>query len=134
VIMSLESDAGVTLVIRVIRSFPHRNIRNIVIKNISLSLSTEELLDLTISNVATNTSLPPPFRRFVYDSMKIEHQAHGSKTSDPVINTEEDLKLFLLPGSSLAEQGVKNETEISLFKRADYEEYKHGPQHGQTQW
>ena len=66
--------------------------------------------------------------------MKIEHQAHGSKTSDPVINTEEDEKLFLIPGSKLDDQGVKNETEISLFKKADYYQYKQGPQHGQTQW
>lgn len=66
--------------------------------------------------------------------MKIEHQAHGSKTSDPVINTEEDEKLFLVSGLTLEQQGVKNETEISLFKKDDYYEYKQGPQHGQTQW
>ena len=62
--MSLENEAvvGVTLVIRVIRSFPHRNIRNLVLKNVSLSLTTEELLDLTKTEVASSTSLPPPFR------------------------------------------------------------------------
>ena len=60
--LDLESEAGVTLVIRVIRSFPHRNIRNIVLKNVSLSHTTEELLNLTLSSVTSNTSLPPPFR------------------------------------------------------------------------
>jgi len=132
--MNAETENGVTLVIRVIRSFPHRNIRNIVLKNVSLSLTTEELLHLTITNVASNTSLPPPFRKFGYDSMKIEHQAHGSKTSDPVINTEMDEKLFLVSGSTLDSQGVKNETEISLFKKSDYDEYRDGPEHGQTKW
>jgi len=66
--------------------------------------------------------------------MKIEHQAHGSKTSDPVINTEMDEKLFLVSGSTLDSQGVKNETEISLFKKSDYDEYRDGPEHGQTKW
>ena len=51
--------------------------------------------------------------------MKIEHQAHGSKTSDPVINTEKDEQLFLVSGVTLEHQGVKNETEISLFKKAE---------------
>ena len=40
-------------------------------------------------------SLPPPFRKFCYDTLKIEHQAHGAKTSDPVINTERDGELIL---------------------------------------
>jgi hypothetical protein len=57
-----QEDGGVTLVIRVIRSFPHRNIRNIVLKNVSLTLTTEELLEKTLAEVTSNTSLPPPFR------------------------------------------------------------------------
>jgi hypothetical protein len=28
------------------------------------------------------------FRKYEYDSLKIEHHAHGAKTSDPVINKE----------------------------------------------
>lgn len=131
--MALESDGAVTLVIRVIRSFPHRNIRNIVLKNVSLTMTTEQLLERILTEVGSSTSLPPPFRKFGYDSMKIEHQAHGSKTSDPVINTEKDEQLFLVSGVTLEHQGVKNETEISLFKKEDYVDYKQGPQHGQTQ-
>ena len=73
-------------------------------------------------------------RKFGYDSLKIEHQAHGAKTSDPVINTEEDERLMLRPGLSLAEQGVRHETEVSLFRLEDYLEYKKLPVHGQTQW
>jgi len=132
--MTHEAENGVTLVIRVIRSFPHRNIRNLVLKNVHLNITTEQLLDLAKSSVSSSSSLPPPFRKFAYDCLKIEHQAHGSKTSDPVINTEDDEKLLLKPGITLDQQGVKEETEISLFKKEDYYEYKAGPQHGQTQW
>ena len=56
------------------------------------------------------------------------------KTSDPVINTEDDEKLILRPGLSLGEKGVRQETEFSLFRLEDYLEYKKLPVHGQTQW
>ena len=145
-----ESDT-LTIPIRVIRSFPHRNIRNIVLKEVSSSTTTEKLIETTLANVSTNSSLPPPFRykhcgylyfttsiaefrKYSYDTLKIEHHAHGAKTSDPVINTENDQMLILQPGLSLEEQGVKNETELSLFKLEDYQEYKKLPVHGQTQW
>ena len=112
--------------------------RNYLIKLFPMLLQTPVFLLLSGKtwSIATLNSFSNADvdRKFGYDSMKIEHQAHGSKTSDPVINTEMDEKLFLIPGNSLASQGVKNETEISLFKRSDYDEYKDGPEHGQTQW
>ena len=74
------------------------------------------------------------YRKFSYDTLKIEHHAHGAKTSDPVINTEHDEELILKPGQTLQQQAVKNETELSLFKLEDYMEYKKLPVHGQTQW
>ena len=148
--MSSGDTGELTLTIRVIRSFPHRNIRNIILKTISPSLSTEALIDRTISEVSTSSALPPPFRlrkifpfhqltknvgrKFSYDTLKIEHHAHGAKTSDPVINTENDEELILKTGLSLVEQGVRHETELSLFKLEDYLEYKKLPVHGQTQW
>ena len=52
----------ITLPVRVIRSFPHRNIRNLVLKNISTSITTETLLETLLAEVTTNSSLPPPFR------------------------------------------------------------------------
>jgi len=123
---------GVTLVVRVIRSFPHRNIRNIVLRDVSLEITTDKLLQLAKETVSTSTSLPPPFRRYDYDCMKVEHQAHGSKTSDPVINTEGEV--LELGDVALTSVGIKNETEISLFRRSDYDDYKLGPNKGQTQW
>ena len=73
-------------------------------------------------------------RKFGYDSLKIEHHAHGAKTSDPVISTEHDDSLILEPGRSLRDQGLRHETELSLFRMEDYLQYKEMPVHGQTQW
>ena len=45
---------------------------------------------------------------------QIEFTAHGAKSSDPVINRDTDL--FLMPGSTLSQSGIKHETEVSFFK------------------
>ena len=86
-------------------------------------------LDLCPPDSQSNCS-----RKFGYDSLKIEHHAHGSKTSDPVISTEDDESLILQAGRSLGDQGLRNETELSLFRMEDYLQYKQLPVHGQTQW
>ena len=147
----MTEEATVTIPVRVIRSFPHRNIRNIVMKEVSLNITTEQMIENILTEVKTSTVLPPPFRlvqpglcpphsqsncsrKFGYDSLKIEHHAHGSKTSDPVISTEDDESLILQAGRSLGDQGLRNETELSLFRMEDYLQYKQLPVHGQTQW
>ena len=72
--------------------------------------------------------MPPPFRKFAYDTLKIEHQAHGAKSNDPLINKEGDESLILADDSrSLAESGVKDETTITFFKLDDYMKYKENP-------
>ena len=55
--------------------------------------------------------------------LQIEHQAHGAKTSDPVMNCEKDIELILKPGQSLSHSNVRHETEIAFFKLSDYQVY-----------
>ena len=52
----------VTIPVRVIRSFPHRNIRNIVMRDVSLAITTEQMIENILTEVKTSTALPPPFR------------------------------------------------------------------------
>ena len=51
-----------TIPVRVIRSFPHRDIRNLVLKDVDISITTDALIERTLTEVNTSTSLPPPFR------------------------------------------------------------------------
>jgi len=137
-------ESGVTVVLRVVRSFPHRNIRPLVLKEVPLSLTAQQFLDRSKEAVASDASFPPPFRKFTYDSLKIEHQAGGAKTSDPVISKERDETLVLIKPAdckdteiglkTIGELGVRNETEVSLFSWRDYAEYCEGDAHGQTKW
>nr|ACO10500.1 UPF0538 protein [Caligus rogercresseyi]ACO10887.1 UPF0538 protein [Caligus rogercresseyi] len=120
---------GVTLRIRIIRSFPHRNIRFITLHNVPLESTTvRDLLELTRAEIS-KSSLPPPFRTHPFDALKIEHNAFGAKTNDPVINREDDESLLMCEHELLLGDHplIRNESEIALFKLSDYREYLLSP-------
>jgi len=115
----------VRLVIRLVRSFTHKNIRNLVIRGdadkFSLTNTTvKELMILIRQKLCSdqiNPPLPPPFKTFDFNCMKIEHQAFGSKTNNTVINCENDEELILNENLTLLECGVKNETKFPFSTR-----------------
>ncbi|XP_071480864.1 UPF0538 protein C2orf76 homolog [Diadema antillarum] len=115
---------GVIVTIRLIRSFQHRNIKHVVFNHLNLDTTVEAFMAQVLEDIKTRPGLPPPLRKHAYDTMKIEHKAHGSKTSDPVINKENDEDLILKPERTLKACGIENETEISFFNRKEYEQYK----------
>ncbi|XP_047628072.1 UPF0538 protein C2orf76 homolog isoform X4 [Phacochoerus africanus] len=79
------------------------------------------------SDIPLKTSLPPPFRNYEYDKLKIVHQAHKSKTNELVLSLEDDDKLLLKEDSTLKAAGIANETEIAFFCEEDYKNYKANP-------
>lgn len=122
-----NEEKKVTLVLRLIRSFEHRTIRNIVYHDISVKVYVFDLIRFIKKDIQTRTSLPPPFRNFPFDTLKIQHKAFGAKTSDPVINTENDEELILSPNKTLEDCNIENETEISFFVLQDYRKYQENP-------
>jgi len=127
---NLSSSSSLVLGVRLIRSFQHRNIRRIVLKVSQEDLqgwTTQDLKRILDQKIPSESSLPPPFKKYAFDTFKIEHLAHKAKTSDPVINRENDQELILKEDVSLAESGVQHETELSYFKLEDYEAYKVDP-------
>lgn len=92
-----------------------------------MTQTVSELRQKILARLPSETSLPPPFRKFHYDTLKIEHQAHGAKTNDPLINKNDDESLVLEEEATLSDCGVKNETTISFFKKDDYLSYKDNP-------
>ena len=112
------------LTVRLIRSFEHGNVRPIVIKDVQLEMTVADFQQMIMEHVNKQTNLPPPVVNYAYDTMKIQHKAHGAKTNDPIINTENDEQLILKRDRSLKESGIENETEVSFFKMEDYKKYK----------
>lgn len=112
------------LTVRVIRSFEHRNIWHVIMRDVSSAITTVEFKKSVLSSLENNTSIPSAVRRYPYDTLKIEHVPHKAKSNDLVINTDDDDKLILLDHVALSEGGVVHETVLSLFKMDDYLQYK----------
>ncbi|XP_034510305.1 UPF0538 protein C2orf76 homolog isoform X1 [Ailuropoda melanoleuca] len=70
---------GVTITVRLIRSFEHRNFRPVVYHGVNLDQTTKEFILFLKQDIPLRTSLPPPFRNYKYDKLKIVHQAHRAK-------------------------------------------------------
>nr|XP_020462147.1 UPF0538 protein C2orf76 homolog [Monopterus albus] len=117
----------VVVTVRLVRSFEHRNFRPVVLHGVSLDQTVHEFIQLVRDDIATRPGLPPPFRKYAYDTMKIIHQAHGAKTNELVMSLDDDKLLILQCGQTLRASGVANETEVAFFRKEDYDLYKANP-------
>nr|XP_020039671.1 UPF0538 protein C2orf76 homolog isoform X2 [Castor canadensis] len=100
----------VTITVRLIRSFEHRNFRPLVYHGVNLDQTVKEFLAF-----------------LKQDKLKIIHQAHKSKTNELVLSLEEDDRLLLREDSTLRAAGVASETEIAFFCEEDYKKYQANP-------
>jgi hypothetical protein len=118
------------ITVRIIKSFPYRNIRNHVFQHVDLINTTpKQLYEMIMNTIKTEGSLRP-YRNFDFDTMKIYTHAHGTKTMNLVINMEHDDDWVLdihEENRKLFSYGIENETELSIYKKSDYEEYKANP-------
>ncbi|XP_060481509.1 UPF0538 protein C2orf76 homolog isoform X2 [Panthera onca] len=100
----------VTITVRLIRSFEHRNFKPIVYHGVNLDQTTKEFIVF-----------------LKQDKLKIVHQAHKSKTNELVLSLEDDDRLMLKEDSTLRASGIAHETEIAFFCEEDYKNYKANP-------
>ncbi|NXC72600.1 CB076 protein, partial [Anhinga anhinga] len=121
--MSAENS---TITVRLVRSFEHRNFRPVVYHGVNLDQTVKQFITF-VRKGKGQTGLPPPFKNYKYDTMKIIHQAHKSKTGELVVSLEDDDKLILKEDSTLKAAGVANETELAFFCEEDYRNYKANP-------
>ncbi|CAI4710042.1 AMH_1a_G0038690.mRNA.1.CDS.1 [Saccharomyces cerevisiae] len=78
------------ITIRIIKSFPFRNVKNVVLRDYDLADKTaKDLFGDVLSRIQNEGSLRP-FRNVKYDTLKIYTHAHGSKTVNLVINFDHD--------------------------------------------
>ncbi|KAM3854313.1 UPF0538 protein C2orf76 homolog isoform 5-T6 [Vipera latastei] len=100
------SSERVIVTVRLIRSFEHRNFRPVLYRNVNLDQTVKEFIAFVKKDITSRTELLLPFRKYTYDTMKIIHQAHGSKTNELVVSLEDDDRLILEEGSTLKAAGV----------------------------
>lgn len=122
------------LTIRIIKSFPYRNVKSYILNSVNLKETTPKELLAQMKQTINTAGALRPYRTVEYDTLKIYTKAHGSKSMNLVINMEHDDSWVLVSPKvegdekTLWELGVENETEISLFKWDDYESFKANPE------
>ncbi|PAV23474.1 cytoplasmic [Pyrrhoderma noxium] len=133
-----KTDATIT--IRIIKSFEFRTEKNLVLHHINFETTTvDDLKKLAreaiqtqqgwkiYRNLAQAKDNETPF----LDTLKLYTKAHGTKTSNLIINLDHDDWILDDGSKTLTELGFENETEISFFNRKLYEEFKSNPE---TRW
>lgn len=117
-----------TITVRVIKSFEYRTERNLVLHKLNLPVTMVG----DLKNIAKEAiqSGPPwkPYRNAALDTLKVYTKAHGSKTSNLIINLDHDEWILDDDNKTLAEVGFENETEVSFFNSEAYQKYKLNPE------
>lgn len=134
---SVRPATDAILTIRIIKSFPYRNVKNHILKSVNLKETTpSQLLNLVQNDINTTGALRP-YRNVEYDTVKVYTHAHGTKSMNLVINLDHDEKDIILCKDNqnsvnkeqlLWELGIENETELSVFNYAAYLEFKANPE------
>ncbi|XP_067891238.1 UPF0538 protein C2orf76 homolog isoform X4 [Heterodontus francisci] len=73
------SSEKVTITVRLVRSFEHRNFKPVVYHDVNVDQSVKEFLNFLQNDILSKPGLPPPYKKYTYDTLKIIHQAHGAK-------------------------------------------------------
>lgn len=125
------------LTIRIIKSFPYRNIKNHIMNSVDLKNTTPKQLLESVRNIINTSGGLRPYRNVEYDTIKVYTKAHGTKSMNLVINFENDEEWVLVSESeenkrdaekSLWDLGIQNETELSVFNWKAYGEFKANPE------
>ncbi|GAA6007055.1 hypothetical protein JCM10207_009186 [Rhodosporidiobolus poonsookiae] len=116
------------LTIRIIKSFTFRTTKNLLLPHVDVTKTTVgELKDICREQVKTAAGFKP-YRTVELDTLKLYTKAHGSKTTNLIINLEHDDDILLDDTVTLESVGIENESEISFFNGELYEEFKKNPE------
>ncbi|EFP76913.1 hypothetical protein PGT21_005385 [Puccinia graminis f. sp. tritici] len=123
-----KPNTDATITIRIIKSFEYRNSKNLVLHHLNLeTIKTDQLLALCQQQISSAPGWKM-FQNVALDTFKLYSKAHGAKTTNLIINLDHDEWILEDRSKSLSEYGLENESEVSLFNRADYEAFKANPQ------
>jgi hypothetical protein len=116
----MSSSQELVVTVRLIKSFEYKTVKNVVLKT-SSNVYLRDLLAQIKEMMASNRV----YKMVQFDTFKLYFVKHGHKTQNLIINLEDDV--FLDMDKTISENGIENETEISLFCAKDYFEYRANP-------
>ncbi|THV05026.1 hypothetical protein K435DRAFT_826539 [Dendrothele bispora CBS 962.96] len=119
------------ITIRIIKSFQYRTERSLVLQDLNLETTTiGRLKEIARQAIQTQPGWKP-YRNVTLDTLKLYSRAHGAKTTNLIINLDNDDWILDDDSKTLAEVGFENETEVSFFNRELYEAFRQNPE---TSW
>ncbi|TGZ58119.1 hypothetical protein CRM22_009742 [Opisthorchis felineus] len=118
-------DITINIPVTLIRSFEFRTTCYLILPHISPNATVSELFDLIEKVIHGSSAVPPPFKTFSFDALKVRHQAHKAKSENLLI----DLKTEPVQRSNqtLSSLGIVNESEVAVFNLADYIAQRENP-------
>ena len=125
---TISSDEKMTLTIRLIRSFVFRNIKHMILHDISPQMTFAQLKQM-ISDTIQKDPKYLPFRKHFFDTIQLYYRPHEFKPNFLVIDSSlKDLTSGIFEDNqTLHEQQICNETEFSFFNLVEYLEFMKSP-------
>ncbi|KAF8582210.1 hypothetical protein K439DRAFT_167532 [Ramaria rubella] len=120
-----------TITLRVIKSFEYRTEKSLVLRNTNLEQMTIKGLKQSVWQILQTQPGWKPFQNVDLNTLKLYTKAHGSKTSNLIINLDHEELILDDESACLADLGIENETEISFFNKNAYDAFKSNPE---TRW
>ncbi|GAA6011909.1 hypothetical protein JCM11491_000099 [Sporobolomyces phaffii] len=115
------------LTVRIIKSFEYRTTKNLLLPHVDVTTMTVGQLKDTCREQIKTASGFKPFRTCQLDTLKLYTKAHGAKTTNLIMNLENDEWILEDDSVTLASVGIENEAEVSFFNRELYEAFKINP-------
>lgn len=121
----------------------YRIVKNLVLQHVDLTTTTVGALkQMAVEGMhsAVNSSLDTDstteikvrpgwkvYKALQPDTLKLYTRAHGSKTTNLIINLDHEDWVLTDETAILQTLGIENETELSFFRRGDYDAFKADP-------
>ncbi|TIA86441.1 hypothetical protein E3P99_03678 [Wallemia hederae] len=122
-----------TLTIRLIKSFEYRTTKNLILKGVDLTQTTVmQLVEMCKKEVQSQPRYKA-FRNVEFDCIKLYTQAHFHKTTNLIINIDNEHWIIgdwdtLLADIVIDGHQIENETELSLFNKQAYDTFLQNPE------
>ncbi|GCB84473.1 hypothetical protein scyTo_0025191 [Scyliorhinus torazame] len=65
------SSEKVTITVRLVRSFEHRNFRPVVYHDVNVNQSVKEFLNFLQNDIPSKPGLAPPFKKYTYGMLHL---------------------------------------------------------------
>ncbi|GAA5964792.1 hypothetical protein JCM21900_003999 [Sporobolomyces salmonicolor] len=124
---TLRPLTDIFVTVRIIKSFEFRTTKNLLLPHVdATSMTVGALKDFVREQIKAAPGFKP-FRTCQLDTLKLYTKAHGAKTTNLIINMENDEWILNDDSATLESIGIENEAELSFFNRELYEAFKLNP-------